>query len=246
MATTMMTTTTTRTRELGGRSLRGSTRLECLAGKATSRQQQRSWPKRLLSHTNGRRSNIFLHRTRALDEGTDDADFEDRLAKLRAAKGTKGRGQGGTKSKVKETGSKAYDYTGETVFYEGRPSAGDLAVNVALGATLLWLPLSIAAVGRFAWVNYKITDKRISVSNTSPVANDESQLDCPYAQVSDVSAIGRGLGLWGDMVVKLKDGSKIEIRSIDRWQEVRDYILARVAEVSKESADKVDAKPAGF
>lgn len=71
--------------------------------------------------------------------GTEDADFEDRLAKLRAAKGTKGRGQGGTKSKTKEAGSKVYDYTGETVFYEGGPSAGDLAVNVALGATLLWL-----------------------------------------------------------------------------------------------------------
>lgn len=68
-------------------------------------------------------------------------DFEDRLAKLRAAKGTKGRGQGGTKAKATEAGKpkKVYDYTGETVFYEGKPSAGDLAVNVALGATLLWL-----------------------------------------------------------------------------------------------------------
>lgn len=117
---------------------------------------------------------------------------------------------------------------------------------VLLSLSLSLQPLSIAAVGRFAWVKYKITDKRISVSNTSPVANDESQLDCAYEQVSEVSAIGRGLGFWGDMVVKLKDGSKIEIRSIDRWQEVRDYILARVAEVSKETADKVDAKPAGF
>ena len=74
-------------------------------------------------------------------QGSEDADFEDRLAKLRAAKGTKGRGQGGTKAKATEAGKpkKVYDYTGETVFYEGKPSAGDLAVNVALGATLLWL-----------------------------------------------------------------------------------------------------------
>merc|ERR1711924_389911 len=105
-------------------------------------------------------------------------------------------GEGAKKAK------KVYDYSEEEVFFEGRPSAGDLAVNIALGATLLWLPLSIAAIGRFAWVNYKITDKRISVSNTSPSANEE---------VSDVTAIGRGLGPWGDMVVRLKDGSKIEI-----------------------------------
>ena len=62
----------------------------------------------------------------------------------------------------------------------------------------------------------------------------------------DVQAIGRGLGLWGDMVVKLKDGSKIEIRSIDKWQEIREYILARVAEASKQDVKEVEAKPVGF
>merc|ERR1711924_375039 len=103
---------------------------------------------------------------------------------------------GGSKSK-KGAVSKAkpvYDYTDETVYFEGKPSAGDLAVNVALGATLLWLPLTIAAVGRFAWVNYKITNRRISVSNTSPIANgDEKQLDCAMEEVSDV--VDRE-GLW--------------------------------------------------
>lgn len=95
-------------------------------------------------------------------------------------------------------------------------------------------------------MNYKITDKRISVYNTSPIANDESQLDCAYEEVADVQAIGRGFGLWGDMVVKLKDGSKIEIRSIDKWQEIREYILARVAEASKQDVKEVEAKPVGF
>ena len=128
------------------------------------RRARASWvTKKLNQHRNGT-SNLL--RTKAVDEGetsarepflakasvsltplslrrqgSEDADFEDRLAKLRAAKGTKGRGQGGTKAKATEAGKpkKVYDYTGETVFYEGKPSAGDLAVNVALGATLLWL-----------------------------------------------------------------------------------------------------------
>lgn len=234
----------------------GGLRVACAAGSSTSardrqttvpqRRARASWvTKKLNQHRNGT-SNLL--RTKAVDEGSEDADFEDRLAKLRAAKGTKGRGQGGTKAKATEAGKpkKVYDYTGETVFYEGKPSAGDLAVNVALGATLLWLPLSFAAIGRFAWVNYKITDKRISVYNTSPIANDESQLDCAYEEVADVQAIGRGFGLWGDMVVKLKDGSKIEIRSIDKWQEIREYILARVAEASKQDVKEVEAKPVGF
>lgn len=48
------------------------------------------------------------------------------------------------------------------------PHRGDLAVNVALGITLLWLPLSIAAVGRGLFVKYRFTDRRISCITTAP------------------------------------------------------------------------------
>ena len=50
----------------------------------------------------------------------------------------------------------------------GPPHRGDLAVNIAFGATLLWLPLTFAAVGRAAFVSYKFTDKRISVQTSAP------------------------------------------------------------------------------
>jgi hypothetical protein len=61
------------------------------------------------------------------------------------------------------------------------------------------------------------------------------QTDVGYEEISDVIAIGRGLGYWGDMVVNLKDGSKVEIRSIDKWQEIKKYIEDRVAEVSAQA-----------
>lgn len=48
------------------------------------------------------------------------------------------------------------------------PHRGDLAVNVALGITLLWLPLSIAAVGRGLFVTYRFTDRRISCITSAP------------------------------------------------------------------------------
>jgi hypothetical protein len=63
-------------------------------------------------------------------------------------------------------------------------------------------------------VNYKITDKRVSVTSTSPLNSE--QLDASYAQMKEVRAIGRGIGLWGDMVIVLNDGAKVEIRCIDR------------------------------
>lgn len=52
--------------------------------------------------------------------------------------------------------------------FEGAPHRGDLVTNLALGATLLWLPLTAAAVGRGAFVKYRITDKRISVITSAP------------------------------------------------------------------------------
>lgn len=44
-------------------------------------------------------------------------------------------------------------------------------------------------------------------------------------------AIGRGVGAWGDMVVELKSGDKIEMRAVPRWQELRDYITERAKAV---------------
>lgn len=47
-------------------------------------------------------------------------------------------------------------------------SAADLAFNVALGATLVALPLTIGAITRSAFVKYKFTDKRVSVVTKAP------------------------------------------------------------------------------
>lgn len=61
-----------------------------------------------------------------------------------------------------------YDFAGETTFYEGAPHNGDLAINMALGTTLVWLPLTAAAVGRVAFVKYKFTDRRLSITTDAP------------------------------------------------------------------------------
>ena len=40
--------------------------------------------------------------------------------------------------------------------------------NLALGTTLLWLPLTAAAIGRGAFIKFKFTDKRVSVITSAP------------------------------------------------------------------------------
>ena len=56
--------------------------------------------------------------------------------------------------------------------------------------TLLWLPLTIAALGRAAFVRYRFTDRRLSVISTAPWKQE--QLDADYRDVKQVLTVGRG------------------------------------------------------
>jgi hypothetical protein len=56
--------------------------------------------------------------------------------------------------------------------------AGDLAFNIALGATLVAIPLSIGAAARAAFVKYKFTDKRVSVKTEAPWESESTTVRC--------------------------------------------------------------------
>ncbi len=42
------------------------------------------------------------------------------------------------------------------------------------------------------------------------------RLDAAYQEIKDVKTVGRGIGLWGDMVVTLRNNDKIELRSLPK------------------------------
>ena len=50
-----------------------------------------------------------------------------------------------------------------------------------------------------------------------------------YSQIREVRCVSRALGLWGDMVVVLSDGSKLEMRSVPNFRGVEAYIEERRA-----------------
>merc|ERR1719231_1523812 len=110
----------------------------------------------------------------------------------------------------------------EEIIFEGPPARGEILVNVALVWTLVWIPLTITSIGRGLWSSYKITSKRASVISTSPIRTE--RVDIPLEEIVDVIAIGRGVGLWGDMVVTLKNTEKVEFRSIPMWKEIEKHI----------------------
>jgi len=177
---------------------------------------------------------------RAEAEDTEE-DFEARLAALKKAKGATPWGEGAKKSpssssspaspsKPVSSAKKAYDFSNETLHFESGPHLGDVATNMVLGATLIWLPLSFAAIGRAAFVKYRFTDRRLSTITAAPWKNE--QLDAAYQEVKEVVCIGRGVGIWGDMVVTLRNGDKIEMRALPQFREMKDYILKKRDELT--------------
>lgn len=62
------------------------------------------------------------------------------------------------------------DAVPEELFYEGSASNAELAISLLLGlVTLVYLPITIAVVGKRLWFTYRFTNKRVSIINTSPL-----------------------------------------------------------------------------
>jgi nitrogen fixation protein len=113
----------------------------------------------------------------------------------------------------------------EETFYEGGPHIGDLLFNLFLGIFVVFIPLTVGAIVRAIWLRYKITDRRVSVVGGWM---GQDRTDIIYSDIVDAIKIPRGLGLWGDMVLVTKNGSRLEMRSIPRYVEIFDYINSKV------------------
>ena len=114
----------------------------------------------------------------------------------------------------------------EDVHFDGGPARGDLFFTILLGFTLIGLPFTIGAVVRALWLRFRITSRRISVTG-GWMGKDKTQV--VYSQITEVRTVPRGYGAWGDMVLVLQDGARLEMRSMPRFREVEAYILERIS-----------------
>jgi len=112
----------------------------------------------------------------------------------------------------------------EEVYYEGGPHIGDLILNILIGLTVIGLPLTVGAIARALWLRYRITDRRISVTGGF---RGQDRTDIIYSEIVEVKKVPRGIGLWGDMVVVLRDGSRLEMRAVPKFREIYDYITEK-------------------
>jgi hypothetical protein len=118
----------------------------------------------------------------------------------------------------------------EEVYYEGGPHVGDLVLNVLLGFTVICLPLTVGAIVRAIWLRYRVTNRRISVTG-GWMGRDRA--DIIYSEIAKVVTVPRGLGAWGDMVLTLKDGSRLELRSVPKFRDIYNYITAQLSPTAK-------------
>jgi len=124
----------------------------------------------------------------------------------------------------------------EKIFFEGSPAKEDLIFNLLAGLTLVGLPFTFAALVRALWLRFKITNKRVSVTG-GWLGKDKTQI--VYSQIKEVRAIPRGFGSYGDMVLVMKDGARLEMRSVPDFREIARYIEGKTSQaISKESTDK--------
>ncbi len=128
----------------------------------------------------------------------------------------------------------------EDIFYEGGPANGDLIINLLAGITLIGLPFTFGALVRALWVRYKITTRRISVTG-GWLGRDKTQI--VFSQISEIRAIPRGLGSYGDMVLVLKDGARLEMRSIPNFREIETFISDKI---EKSTSIKLEKNVQGF
>ncbi len=121
----------------------------------------------------------------------------------------------------------------ETIFYEGGPAKGDLIVNLLAAITIIGLPFTVGAIVRALWLRFRITSRRVSV-NGGWFGRDKTQV--AYSQVKEVLSVPRGIGSWGDMVLVLKDGSRLEMRSVPNFRETKQYISDRINSTAQVSS----------
>ena len=114
----------------------------------------------------------------------------------------------------------------EDVYYEGGPHVGELIFGLIVGLTIVALPLTVGAIVRALWLRYRITNRRVTITG-GWMGRDRT--DIIYSEIVKIAKVPRGLGAWGDMVLTLRDGSRLELRAIPKFRETYEYINEKVA-----------------
>lgn len=128
----------------------------------------------------------------------------------------------------------------EEVFYDGRPHPMDLVFSLLAALTVVLIPLAVGAIVRALWLRFRITDRTIVVKGGFL---GRTTTTVSYGQIREVRSVSRGFGLYGDVVVLLKGGGALEMRSLPDYRRWRDLLEER--RPGPKNASQLSG-PAGF
>jgi len=127
----------------------------------------------------------------------------------------------------------------EEVYYDGGPYVWDLILGILVGFTIILIPFTVGAIVRALWVRYRITNRRVSVTGGW---FGRQRSDVVYSEMVSIVSVPRGWGGWGDMVITLKNGNRLEMRSVPNFREAVAYIEQRMADKAKKAEDTTAKK----
>ena len=128
----------------------------------------------------------------------------------------------------------------EEIFYEGGPARSDLIINLLAGITILGLPFTFAAIVRALWLRYTISNKRITIVGGW---FGRSKTQVSLSNIQEIRSVPRGFGSYGDMVLILNDGSKVEMKSLPMFRDKQEFIEKNI---NKKSVNLNTSEVEGF
>jgi nitrogen fixation protein len=126
----------------------------------------------------------------------------------------------------------------EEIFFEGGPHVGDLVIGILAGFFVITIPIAVGAIVRALWLRYSITSRRITVTGGWM---GRQRVDIVYAEILKVVIVPRGIGSWGDMVLTLKDGSRLEMRAVPNFRKVYEFVESKLTLQAQTSSGTLGA-----
>lgn len=74
----------------------------------------------------------------------------------------------------------------------------------------------------------------------------QDRSDFSYDVIKNVQVVPRFIGEWGDVIITLRDGTKVDLRSVPKFREIAKYCLAMANDDKKPAAVMKETGPKGF
>merc|ERR1712087_3924 len=133
------------------------------------------------------------------------------------------------KEKVKGPASAAQQLqlVPEQTFFEGPPSITETLIpGLSLFTVVGVIPFT-ASLARQAWTRYKITNKRLEVASGF---QGKDVVQVTWREIVDAKWLRRYGGAAGDVVFELRDGSKLEMRSVPEFDRNLKFMMDQLGE----------------